>query len=78
MARLTNYAALMPCAFSAVPQMVAANMIAQLGSLDNSNAFGFSGNVPHCSHQKSLVSKTSEFAEFVLRPGKHVDDVGLR
>lgn len=78
MARLTNYAALMPRAFSAMPQMVAANMIAQFGSLDNSDALGISGNVPHGGHQKSLVSKTSEFAEFVLRPGKHVDDVGLR
>lgn len=77
MSRLTNYAALMPCAFSAVPQMVAANVIAQFGSRDNSDALGGSGNVPHCGHQKSLVSKTSEFSEFVLRPGKHIEDVGL-
>nr|QCL09744.1 hypothetical protein pC5.8b_253 [Rhizobium rhizogenes] len=78
MAGLTNYAALMPRAFSAVPQMVAANMIAQFGSLDNSDALGFSGNVPHGSYQKSLVSETRKFAEFVLCPGKHIDDVGLR
>ncbi len=78
MARLTNYAALMPRTFSAVPQMVAANMIAQFGSLDNSDALGFSSNVPHCGHQKPLVSKTREFSEFVLRPGKHIEDVGLR
>jgi|UPI00027D8A4A hypothetical protein len=78
MARLTNYAALMPCAFSAVPQMVTANIIAQFGSLDNSDALGFSGNVTHGGHQKSLVSETCEFAEFVLRPGKHSDDIGLR
>ncbi|NTG05014.1 hypothetical protein G6L30_33380 [Agrobacterium rhizogenes] len=78
MARLTDYAAFMPRAFSAVPQMVAANMIAQFGSLDSSDALGFSGNVPHRGHQKSLVSKTGEFAEFVLCPGKHIEDVGLR
>ena len=73
--RTENDPVLGSCVLTAVPQMIAANILAELWPKQASNPFRFSRDIAHVSSQKPLVAKTTDLAEIRFGVGEQVNDI---